>query len=273
MPVKQESTLSYGIFVINLPEARERRQRVWTHLGELGLDAALVEAVNGSLLTASQRLALADDAHSRARYGRALTPGELGCALSHARTYETFLAGPHPFALVLEDDALLLPDVATLLDSDATRQWLAQPVPRLLLMTPVRAFLVRGAVPFAHGYRRVRVRRAWEGYGYVVNRAAAAIMLRINTPVWLSADDWVAYRKRGRIEVCGLDPFCIGYLAAAPSQLEADRRRVGAATGGLSQFRKRVRKWGRQLMDALYYRPLWGLRQHRIPPGWPDRRA
>lgn len=264
--------MSFCIFVINLAEAVERRQRVSGHLAALGLDATFVEAVRGSTLSATERASVADDPRSVGRYGRALTPGELGCAMSHVRAYEQLLGSGHQFGLILEDDAVLLADVADLLVSAETRAWLESPQPRLLLMTPIRAFLARGGVPFAAGYRRVEVRRAWEGYGYLVNRAAADAMRKVNSPAWLSADDWVAYRRLGRIELCGLDPFCIGYLDTAPSQLEDDRRRVETASGRSRSLRARVEKWQRQVMDALYYRPVFGLLHHRMPKGWPERR-
>ncbi|MBP6131341.1 glycosyltransferase family 25 protein [Thauera sp.] len=264
--------MSFGIFVINLPEAVERRQRVRAHLVALGLDANVVEAVRGSRLSEDERALVADDARSVERYGRVLTPGELGCAMSHVRAYEEFLGSRHDFALILEDDAVLLPDAADLLASARMSAWLECAEPRLLLMTPIRAFLARGAVPFAAGYRLVKVRRAWEGYGYLVNRAAADAMRRINSPAWLSADDWVAYRRLGSIELCGLDPFCIGYLDTAPSQLEYDRRRVETASGRSKSLKARVEKWQRQIMDAVYYRPVFGLLHHRMPKGWPDRR-
>ncbi|ACR02366.1 glycosyltransferase family 25 protein [Thauera aminoaromatica] len=264
--------MSIGIFIINLPEAVERRQRVSGHLAALGLDATVIEAVRGSTLSVAERASVADDPRSVGRYGRVLTPGELGCAMSHVRAYEQLLCSGHQFGLILEDDAVLLPDVANLLVSAENCLWLQSPHPRLLLMTPIRAFLARGAVPFAAGYRRVKVRRAWEGYGYLVNRAAADAMRRINSPAWLSADDWVAYRRFGSIELCGLDPFCIGYLDTAPSQLEYDRRRVETASGRSKSLKARVEKWQRQIMDAVYYRPVFGLLHHRMPKGWPARR-
>lgn len=272
--VQNEGTeLSYGIFVINLPDALERSERVRRHLADLGLDSAvIIDAVRGSLLSASERGLLADDARSVARYGRTLTAGELGCALSHVRTYERLLAGSDDFALILEDDAVLLPDVVRLLSSESVQDWLMQPEPRLLLMTPVRAFLERGALPLPKGYRLVRVRRAWEGYGYLVNRAAAEVMRRINSPASLSADDWVAYRKLGGVELRGVDPFCIGFLETAPSQLEDDRRRVEMAPGRSRSLEARLEKWGRQFMDLAYYRPIWGLGRHRMPSGWPVNR-
>lgn len=270
---KWRTDLSYGIFVINLPEALERRQRVSRHLADLGIDSAvIIDAVRGNQLSASERGLQAGDARSVARYGRTLTAGELGCALSHVRAYERLLAGSDAFALVLEDDAVLLPDVVTLLRSEPVADWLMQPVPRLLLMTPVRAFLERGALPLPEGYRLVRVRRAWEGYGYLVNRAAAEVMRRINSPAWLSADDWLAYRKLGGVDVRGVDPFCIGFLKSAPSQLEDDRRRVEMAPGRSRSFDARLEKWGRQFMDLAYYRPIWGLGRHRMPAGWPVSR-
>lgn len=269
-----KAVLSCSIFVINLREADERRSRILAHLTTLGLEeVVVVEAIRGDVLAPEERRRRADDVRSVSRYGRALTPGELGCAMSHARAYDLFLGGQEAFALILEDDAVLLPDVRSLLGTEELLRWMAHPEPRLLLMTPIRAFMERGAQPFVGAYRLVKVRRAWEGYGYLVNRAAARAMLALNSPAWLSADDWVAYSRLGGVEVSGLDPFCIGYLKTAPSQLEHDRRRAETRMRRARTFRARMEKWGRQIMDALYYRPVYGLTQHRMPESWPDKRA
>jgi len=264
-------SMRFKVLVINLADAHARRERLGRHLEALGVEPVCwVDAVRGSEVSPAARAAVAADSRSVRRYGRVLTAGELGCALSHVKAYEQLLAGPEDYGLVLEDDAVLLPEVASLLSCEAMRDWMAVPLPRLLLMTPIRSFLRRGRQPFWKGYERVQVRRAWEGYGYVINRAAAAVMRDVNTPAWLSADDWVAYRKLGGIEVCGMDPFCIGYLETAASQLEADRRQAETAAGRARSLGARLAKLGRQVQDALYYRPFIGLDRQRMPKGWPD---
>lgn len=261
--------MNYAVLVINLPDAAERRERILAHLEEVGLTPIeMIAAVRGASLSAEDRGRLADDRRSRERYGRTLTAGELGCSLSHVRAYEALLASERSFALVLEDDAVLLPDVRDLLASAHMAEWMNAPSPRLVLMTPIRSLLVRGRTPFGEHYRLARVRRAWEGYGYVVNRAAAEVMRWVNSPCWLSADDWVAYRKLGGVDVRGLDPFCIGYLETAPSQLETDRRTVETDRNRSRNVRMRFDKWCRQLGDALYYRPVWGLKRQKMPAGW-----
>lgn len=261
--------MNYAVLVINLPEAVERRERIRAHLDEIGLGSfEMIAAVRGANLSAEDRGRLADDRRSRERYGRTLTAGELGCSMSHVRTYEALLASACSFALVLEDDAVLLPDVRDLLASPQMAAWMNAPRPRLVLMTPIRSLYVRGRKPFGDRYHLVRVRRAWEGYGYVINRAAAEAMRRVNSPCWLSADDWVAYRELGGVDLRGLDPFCIGYLETAPSQLETDRRTVETDRNRSRSVRMRFEKWSRQLGDALYYRPVWGLKRQRMPAGW-----
>ena len=260
------------VLVINLAEAVTRRERLSSHLAELGIGPVCwVGAVRGRDIPPAQRAAIAADSRSIARYGRVLTAGELGCALSHVKAYQQLLAGTEDYALVLEDDAVLVPEVVSLLSCEAMRDWMNVSAPRVLLMTPIRSFLRRGRQPFCNGYARVQVRRAWEGYGYVINRAAAQVMCGVNTPAWLSADDWVAYRKLGGVDLCGLDPFCIGYLETAVSQLEVDRRQAETAAGRSRSLGVRLAKLGRQLGDVLYYRPFIGLDRHQMPKGWPGR--
>lgn len=49
-----------------------------------------------------------DEAAAIKLHGRPLTRGEIACSLSHGQVYERILAEGHPFALVLEDDALFI---------------------------------------------------------------------------------------------------------------------------------------------------------------------
>ncbi len=72
-----------------------------------------IEAVDGRALTPSERAELVDET-AVARYPGWLTPGALGCALSHRRAYERILDSEDDgVALVLEDDAILPTTITT----------------------------------------------------------------------------------------------------------------------------------------------------------------
>jgi len=261
--------VTFDIYVINLHEASVRRERMLHELNALGFDdVSFIEAVNGREIPSSLRDSLYDDHKSITKYGRSLTAGELGCALSHLKTYQTFLKSPNRFALVFEDDAVMAPSFKDVITCSEMERWLDVPNPRVLLLTPLRSFLKRGQQGFFRQYKLVKVRRAWGGYGYVVNRAAAEIMTKINSPCWLSADDWVTYRKVGVIDVRGVEPFCVRHLEDAGSHLEKERRIVETQVPKTRIWARRSQKWLRQFIDYVYYRPFWGLERQKTDKDW-----
>ena len=65
-----------------------------------------VPAVDGRLVSAETKV---DRRLYRRRHGRDVRPGEIGCYLSHLAAMQAFLATDAEHALILEDDATLLP--------------------------------------------------------------------------------------------------------------------------------------------------------------------
>jgi glycosyl transferase family 25 len=98
------------IFVVSLARATARREAVTRHLGALGLDFTLVDAVDGRAMSEEQRRAACAP-------GLTIAPGEIGCYLSHIEIYRRMGQQGLPLALVLEDDAVLNPAIVPLLRS------------------------------------------------------------------------------------------------------------------------------------------------------------
>ncbi len=80
------------------------------------LEFEFFEAVDGKQLS-PHLLEYVDPEHSEARrkYGTPLTPGEVGCALSHALIYRKMIDEQIPNAFVLEDDVTLSPELVRLI--------------------------------------------------------------------------------------------------------------------------------------------------------------
>ena len=92
------------IWVLNLERDKEKRHFMEEQLKRLGKPYQIVEAVDGKKLSAddlqfySRKMALTD-------FGRELSPGELGCALSHIKMWRRILEEDLKEVLILEDDA------------------------------------------------------------------------------------------------------------------------------------------------------------------------
>ena len=91
------------IFVINLARSTDRRARMQSRLASMGLPARFVDAVDGNRLTAEQSRHY-DARRARRVYGSEMTPGEIGCCLSHLLVLKHIVDSRLPHALVLEDD-------------------------------------------------------------------------------------------------------------------------------------------------------------------------
>jgi glycosyl transferase family 25 len=111
------------VFVINLASSIERRVFISAQLEKLGMSYSIVEAVDGSKLTATELPSLYDRERAVRLTGspmRPLTLPEIGCALSHLSIYKKILEENLLNALVFEDDSLIsndMPDISALLAS------------------------------------------------------------------------------------------------------------------------------------------------------------
>lgn len=90
------------IYYINLTRRPDRRAFMESQLNKLGLAGTRIEAVTPDALTSAER-----DRPINPMTGLPLPEPALCCGLSHLRVLETMLARSEPWAVVLEDDAVL----------------------------------------------------------------------------------------------------------------------------------------------------------------------
>lgn len=116
--------LSLKLYVINLPKSVERRKLIEANLQSLGLDYEIFPAVDGRNLTPDQQslVKTEDKVYLPMAGGRKLlvedklSPGEIGCALSHLQVYQRILDSGDDQAAVIEDDCILTPKFLEALD-------------------------------------------------------------------------------------------------------------------------------------------------------------
>lgn len=94
------------IWVLNLKQDTHRLRFMRKQLKALKLAFSVVEALDGNRLTAKD-WSLYSKGRALQVSGRELTPGEIGCALSHARMWERIVHGHIPEVLIFEDDVLI----------------------------------------------------------------------------------------------------------------------------------------------------------------------
>lgn len=101
------------VLLINLARSTERLRTASEEMGRAGVGFERLEAVDGSTLSADRLAELATwDGRS---FFKALSPGEVGCYLSHVAAAERIVRERWPLALVMEDDFRLRPEFAATL--------------------------------------------------------------------------------------------------------------------------------------------------------------
>lgn len=90
------------IYVINLITQKDRRNRILSEAKKLELVLNIENAVIGSEINSSflNKFQL----ESKIKIGRQLSPGEIGCYLSHINCLKKFLNTQDEYAIILEDD-------------------------------------------------------------------------------------------------------------------------------------------------------------------------
>jgi glycosyl transferase, family 25 len=195
-------------YVINLPEATDRRQFVEAQLRFYPfLRVEYVAAIRGSSLSEKELSERVDPAECRKTVGRELGSGEIGCALSHIKVMEKVVTDGEPAALVLEDDAVLSGMLHRIIGELEAQ--ILSPAPRVILLTPCE-YVAAGGQILSHGYAIRPVHDAFYAAGYLVNREAALRISARLLPVAMPADWWKEIRGRTGIELGALVPYCVG---------------------------------------------------------------
>lgn len=95
--------MKFEVFVISLKQDEERRNALKKAFKNFD-NFKIISAVDGRKMGASEYYSVA--IKSYLKFGKFLSPSEVGCSLSHILAYEEFLKSGSDFALILEDDVL-----------------------------------------------------------------------------------------------------------------------------------------------------------------------
>lgn len=199
------------VFVINLESSVERRRRMEAALAALGLPFEIIAAVDGRASFAPDNLPHYNGTLRRLTAGGDLTPGEMGCILSHRAIYSRMVKDDIPCAVVLEDDAILSADFPAVLEQ-------LQNIP---LHWDMVRFLGREkcerenrpVLPLDETHTLTRVIKPFGGaYAYMLTQKAAARFLTFTEKNWLPIDMLHGHTWRTGLEV----------FAVAPSPARAD---------------------------------------------------
>jgi glycosyl transferase family 25 len=181
------------IFVISLSDASDRRVFMSDQLNKLGMAFEFVDAVRGK--DRFEDPELFDREKALRTEFRNLTPGEVGCALSHQKIYDLILERGLAHALVMEDDAILSPDLTEVLNRLEGHIFPND----LITLERCDVYSRKSIEPLYKGYSivspmMVKYGSNSQSAGYIITKEAARKIREINRPVFTPADSWGLYR-------------------------------------------------------------------------------
>lgn len=176
------------IFVINLENDHARRDWISQQFDKLGIPFEFYQGVDGRALTPADLATSYDAKWARRHIGKSMSPGEIGCALSHIGVYQEIVRRQLPYALVLEDDATLPHDLAEVME--AIKPLISANQPEVILGSCGSKVKVSPPVKLAGKYQLHECSPTGIACAYVVNSIAAKSLASRLHPVRNLADCW-----------------------------------------------------------------------------------
>lgn len=217
-------------YVINLPSATRRLACVSREL-ELycpGIGWSVPKMYVASDMAERDFTGLYDAKRARRLHKRDLSHGEIACALSHQSAMREFLDSGEDCCLIVEDDVMFSPAIGQFLKS--LEQWLKDrsQIPICVVLSEAHAVRYWTSRKWLGNVRRTRPVEIFGAFAYVVNRAGAELILRVNSvPIHNLSDYWTYYRRYG-LHLYGVDKVLAGSsdFARTDSSLREGRAAV-----------------------------------------------
>lgn len=225
------------VYVINMPSAVQRRQRMQVELQAAGIEAEWIDAVVGRELDPQALARLYSPGLNRQSFFRPLTPGEIGCYASHLRIWELMVQRGQDCALVLEDDVSpgpALPAVLTAL-ANSSNDWDMVKLVGREHEVALRQQPLAAGVALAH-YRRVPSLTG----AYAISLEGARKLTRHLPPFGRPVDVDLRHCWEPGLRMFGALPYPIRLNE------ESQDSTIGAKPRNLD-FGQRLRKWRYQL--------------------------
>lgn len=194
-------------YIINMEKDTQKRELIEAQLkSHPELDWQIWRAIEGRRLSEEeQKEMILPDFYKR--YGRNATLPAAGCSLSHIAIYKDIIEKKTPYALILEDDAILSDDlklqkIESLLDTCK---------PAAILLTS--DFWYREENKISEVDSNHNIYQLSDGFmtsGYAINLAAAELLLPKIYPVQYTADAWSTFIKYG-LNLYGIVPHIVSY--------------------------------------------------------------
>lgn len=180
--------------IVSLENEVSKRANIQEQCERYKLDFEFIDAVDGKML--SKEILKMTDADFSESY---LTPGEIGCALSHLYIYKKMISESLESVLVLEDDAILSDNCAPKIGLISDK--LSKTKPEICLLNDPESIYPLLKKKITSDLNLYKLARGCGGHAYIINKHAARILLNENLPIKFEADRWMCFRDFSNISV------------------------------------------------------------------------
>lgn len=196
-------------YIINMEKDVRKRALMEQQLSDQsGLEVTFFKAVEGRCLSQDELCRWVDQETFQKRYRNFATLPAIGCALSHWNLYNQIVKNDDPYALILEDDALLSVHLAAKIKRFESRLLVNKPI--VILLTPEFVYDPQEKIANLGDLNLFLLDGGTMASGYLINKAGAALLKEKLMPVSYLADVWNEFIKMGLI-VYGVVPHLISY--------------------------------------------------------------
>ena len=188
------------VLVISLAGSDARQQKVRAELDKTSLNWRFLDAIRGSALTSTPKEYKPTKVKNL--LGFELTPNELGCFLSHKKSWQECVDKNIP-TIVFEDDFFLLPHFEKAIDFlmndcgrwNAVRLQGLSDVPQEVIQTNGDISLVRN------------IGDAVGATAYLLKPEAARILLEASTDIYEPLDHFLEHHQKHNLEFLAISPY------------------------------------------------------------------
>lgn len=245
------------IFLLNLDKSVDRLDRMQKLLAGQGLAYRRIQAVYGKDLTQSEVREKVSLWRWRCAQGRAPTPGEIGCALSHLKALRAIVDEGLPYACIMEDDIMLMGDLKARLEE--MEKWYREGNQGCVFL--FNHDTINGTI-------RWKYKTDCKGIGpaqdiacsecYCITREDAIKIIKAQTPIASPSDGWRRWSKYYGLKILTSNPPVVtqdwskGYVSEIaaqsseynalqwPKALRAIGKIVDAILARMNSFKRRI---------------------------------
>ncbi len=206
------------IYAINLASQTEKKNYIINECKKLNLDIDIFDGVYGAELSEEYLKSNVLD------YPNCyLTRGEIGCALSHIKIYEDIIKNNLPYAMILEDDAVLssqLPNFIADFEKFNTKEG-------IFLLIDDFKYIVNKKIKIG-SFDIYPVESATTTTGYILTLEAAKSMVKFLYPIRYEADMFKIFKMCTGTKIYATVPHLVSSndKDKSNSSIEDDRKLV-----------------------------------------------